>query len=105
MAQTGRRLTKEVLVELGRTLYEGMERADPSWPPEPWDGLSDDDRGFYANRVAELLKRPKLVEEALEGLRLENHIVRRPAEIGKELHIDSCIVFALKWQCANPKSV
>lgn len=63
---------EESLTELARVLYESMERADPSWPPEPWDGLSEDDRAFYVNRVMDLLKRPDLIEAAREGLHQES---------------------------------
>ena len=61
-SETGRRLTnEEAISELARVLYEGLERADPSWPPQPWDGLSADDRVFYENRIVELLKRTDLI--------------------------------------------
>ena len=56
---TGRRLTKEEATEeLARSLYESMERADPSEPELDWRALSANDRGFYVNRISICLMCP-----------------------------------------------
>jgi hypothetical protein len=74
MPATGRRLTKEEAEEeLARYLYESMERADPSWPPEPWESLSADERDFYANRINDVLRRRELLLVALECRLPESH--------------------------------
>jgi glycine cleavage system regulatory protein len=73
-SETGRRLTKEETTEeLARTLYESMERADPSDPEMEWRELSADDRSFYVNRILDLMDHRQLLLSALEGTHRPQH--------------------------------
>lgn len=72
---------RDLLAGLARSLFEELERLDPSLEPSPgWEELSDRDREMYGLCVRRLLDAPELLP-----LLADHHQISRHVHEGEEM--------------------